>query len=298
MSNLRFSVVSGDQGTSITAFIDGQALSANDGHPNFEAILDACLGGRRDGLEDLFDTEAVLVERFNSISDRVQVRGGVVYFDGNPVHNTLTNHIVFALREGTKNFTPFVRFFERIEANPIQDSKEYLYQWLMAEKFSITDDGMIVGYKSVYAFEDGYRSVSSGTASVNGVEFQHTSIPQREGDVVTMPRSSVALDPSQACSVGLHVGTWNYASTFSGDVKIEVLVDPSDVVSVPHDCNGNKMRVCKYTVGRRISGKQSNVVVASYGDDDEYCVQCGGFTDDFCVYCEGCSVCDDDCSCD
>jgi hypothetical protein len=50
-----------------------------------------------------------------------------------------------------------------------------------------------------------------------------------------------------ACSAGLHVGTYDYALRFTRFV-IEVLVDPRDVVSVPTDCNDQKMRTCKYLV--------------------------------------------------
>lgn len=67
-----------------------------------------------------------------------------------------------------------------------------------------------------------------------------------------MPRSQVTADSGIGCSAGLHVGTWDYAVTFLGhDTPVlAVLVSPRDVVSVPTDCDAQKMRVCRYQVLR------------------------------------------------
>ena len=91
-----------------------------------------------------------------------------------------------------------------------------------------------------------FRTVSSGTASVNGVE-QTGTIRNNIGDVVTMPRNAVEDDPKVACHVGLHVGSFSYANGF-GRHLLTVKVDPADVVSVPEDHGNQKMRVCAYTV--------------------------------------------------
>ena len=48
----------------------------------------------------------------------------------------------------------------------------------------------------------------------------------------------------------MHVGTFDYASSWAGNSGKVVLVkfDPSDIVSVPTDCEHQKMRVSGYTV--------------------------------------------------
>jgi hypothetical protein len=61
--------------------------------------------------------------------------------------------------------------------------------------------------------------------------------------VVRMARHEVQDDPYNSCSTGLHVGTFNYARGF-GDTRIRVRINPADVVSVPHDGAGEKIRVC------------------------------------------------------
>jgi hypothetical protein len=39
-----------------------------------------------------------------------------------------------------------------------------------------------------------------------------------------------------------------YAKGYSGDILVEVIISPKDVVSVPIDYNNQKMRVCRYKV--------------------------------------------------
>lgn len=64
-------------------------------------------------------------------------------------------------------------------------------------------------------------------------------------------------NPSQDC-VGLHVGTWQYASTFS-ERTLEVEVHPRDVVSVPN-YDKNKMRVCRYKVVKELTKRYETPV--------------------------------------
>lgn len=270
MSNYKYQIVGGNQGQSVTVFYDGKIYSANDGHPNFLRILDAIARNvDAPAVLRLFDTAAEVEARFNLVSGRVTLKGGVIYFDGRPINNAVTTHIVRSLDEGNDNFAPFVNFLVKLQQNPIKDSVETLFNWLQAEQFSLTERGDIIGYKSVYSVDsETYRSVSSGTASVNGVS-QTGQIKQGIGDVVTMPRAGVTLDPKSACNVGLHVGTYGYAQSFSGDTIIEVVVNPADVVSVPHDCSGQKMRVCQYTVAQVSTAKHAEAVVFDEDDEDE-----------------------------
>lgn len=274
--NYKFQIVGGAQGESIAVFYNGVIYNANDGHPNFERIRNAIhMQLDAEKFLALFDTGQAVRERFNAVSDRVQVTGNSIVFDGQVVNNTLTKHIVRSLDEGNDNFAPFINFLIKVESNPVFDSREHLWRWLESENFTLTDEGNILGYKSVYTNGAAtFKSVSSGTASVNG-KSQTGQIVQSIGDTVTMPRAKVTLNPSQACSHGLHVGTYGYASDFSGDTILEVVVDPADVVSVPHDCSGNKMRVCRYVVKAVSQAKHSEAVAFDDDNDDDECCDCG-----------------------
>jgi len=199
------------------------------------------------------------------------------------------------LDEGVDDWKPLIAFLEKVQQNPQEHSRNQLFEWLTRQVFTITDDGDIIGYKSVKSDgAGGFTSISSGTALVNG-EVKTGRIPQRVGDVVTMPRSEVAFDPSQGCSTGLHVANWDYASTWtSHDAVLAVAVNPRDVVSVPTDCDFQKVRVCRYTVIETVDHVKEALVYAytdqaddrdyddedDYDDDDEYCDYCDEYGHD------------------
>lgn len=63
-------------------------------------------------------------------------------------------------REGG-NAPAIVKFLERLERNPSAASRSQLFAWLKAGGFSITSDGLVVGFKAVTS--DGF-SISQGVS--------------------------------------------------------------------------------------------------------------------------------------
>lgn len=218
-----------------------------DTHANFGDLVEMAATGD-EGVYESADIGRAMQRKFDDVVDgRVAIRDGIVYFDDDPMDNALTKAIV-NFHEQDEDFGPLVRFFENVMANPQPESREQFYRWVEHHDFPIDTDGNIVAYKSVQSTGSGdYLSISSGTAYVNGVK-QTGRIRQGLGDVVTMPRSEVQHDPTVACHVGLHAGTYDYANSFSGDTLMFVVINPRDVVSVPHDCTSQKVRVCRYEV--------------------------------------------------
>ena len=126
-------------------------------------------------------------------------------------------------------------FWKRCQCNPRKESVQQLFAFVSRHLLTITDEGLFVAYKAV---RNNYYDKHSGT------------FDNHPGLVVTMPRGEVTFDPNMHCAAGLHVSNYDYAHGFAdGDDRIVVcLVDPADVVSVPHDCDAQKIRVCKYIV--------------------------------------------------
>ncbi|WP_236949445.1 hypothetical protein [Mycolicibacterium goodii] len=164
------------------------------------------------------------------------------------------------------DLAPLGAFLRRLERNPSPASRSQLFGWLKAGGFTLTTDGLIVGYKSVRA--DG-RSAHEGREPVTvqrqdgSVETVVGHVPYPVGATVWMARDLVNDDRTSACSVGLHVGTYSYAECFSEQMLV-VLVDPADVVSVPTDSNAQKMRVCRLYVAARHDGDQISEAVIDH----------------------------------
>lgn len=270
------SIIRGEEGEVITVFLDGEVQVAQDDHPNFSAIKERVLDeyDAGEGLADLFDPSISIALEFDRLTDRISVANGRVFLDGDEVDSTLTRHIIRAKNEGS-DLAPLVSFFESVSQNPNEHSREQLYDWVKAqgEGLSIDSLGRIVGYKGVTRDSRGRRvSVHSGYAIVDGVEVTG-QIPNEIGSVVEMPRSKVAHDPGQSCSTGLHVAVRSYAQGWSqGGGVLEVRVEPRDVVSVPTDAGGEKVRVCRYYIsGESVAPRTEAVVYDEYdADEDDY----------------------------
>jgi hypothetical protein len=72
------------------------------------------------------------------------------------------------------------------------------------------------------------------------------------GETVSIDRGKVDDNRDKGCSAGLHCGALDYVRDYgsedSGDHIMIVKVNPMDAVSVPHDCQHQKLRVCQYQV--------------------------------------------------
>lgn len=243
--------------SSIVVVAGGKVYPATADHPKFAMIVAECKDweSRSNRLSeqkqrvarivDLFDRAEAIGNRFAQLSERVKVMAGRVYFDGTAVDNALSRLIVKFL-DAEQDFMPLVNFMEKIETNPNPHSREHLFRWLQKHDYSLCPDGDFTAYKAVKT--DG-KSSHSGKAIVNN-EWMEGNILWAPGTVVEMPRDEVAFDPSRGCSTGLHVGNWQFASTFlSGPKKmLSIKINPRDVVSVPTESNDEKMRVCRARV--------------------------------------------------
>lgn len=250
--SIQFTLTAAEDGTqNLAVFTEGQLVVMDSTNPNFYKALAAANGDRplpTDELLNLFSIANSVRDAFQQVTDRVQIEHGVVYLDEEPVESAVTRQIVRLFHEGAP-MLPLVRFLEKIEENPSYNSRNQAFEWFRNHDITITEDGDVIAYKGVYADGNGgYRSGHTGTAYVNGHRYERTYIPNAVGDVVEMERRDVADDPNSACSAGLHVGTYDYARSYAQGAMLKVRVDPADVVSVPHDASGQKIRVTRYVV--------------------------------------------------
>lgn len=287
-----YHIISREDGTAyLTVFIPGEnPLTVADDHPNYDQVLQAVQAGETaEKIRELADIPHAIATRFERITTRVTVANGTVYFDGDEVHSSIADAIVRALEEQDDEtaYTALALFLEKVASNPEPHSREQLFDWLAAHRFVLTVNGDIVGHKGmVYDEESGSYgpSYGHGYVNINGVRHEGGT-GQEPGDFVELPRSEVSHDPASSCSFGLHVGTPGYAASY-GDTQVLVIVNPRDVVSVPTEAGGGKVRVCRYL----LLGRADNIglegyvvlpqqeferVLADEPEEQETCVSCG-----------------------
>lgn len=272
MAEIKVTLVDlGDQRT-LSAFYDGRSYVATDSHPHWDKILNGVLADDPDALR-YFDLKEAVAEKFERLSERVALVGGNITFDGDVVDNSLTKQVLRFLEEGVEDWKPLVAFWEKLQTNPSEYSREQLYKFLDKNDFAVTADGDIVAYKGVaLSNKEGfkYASVHSGSNSVTVDGVSDTGrVHQNVGSVVEMARSVVNSDADSTCSTGLHVSTYRYAQSYAGGGMLRVLVNPRDVVSVPNEASAEKVRVSRYVVDAVVSEPFSGPVWAPEADYDE-----------------------------
>jgi hypothetical protein len=241
--------------SNITANVNGKAYTVASTHANFAAIREMIVSDSNDieALVNLFDI-SVAVKKY--CGNRIEVSHGAVKYKGEAMHNYVTDKILQFMREGLP-VTPIVNFLDRLLANPSKRAVEELYKFLEHKNMPLTPEGYFLAYKGVRA---DYRDKHTG-------KFRNAV-----GDVLSMARRDVCDDADIGCSYGFHAGSLKYANDWAGtDGHLMIVqIDPADVVSVPKDCNCQKLRTCKYeVVGEQIDRSAlSDSYTDAYSDDD------------------------------
>lgn len=242
---------------SVTYIEDGITRRLDSDDPKFAPVVAKLAAG--EDPSDLLHPEVRILGYFNE----AVVVDGVVTYKGEPLHGAVAAKILRYARDGV-DASRIVKFLDLLALNPSRRSREQLFDWAERANLVIDEDGYVVGYKGVQ--NDG-TSVHAGGAYVNG-EWVDGHVPNEVGSVITMERSNVQDDHTVDCSHGLHVGTYEYASSF-GARLLTVRFSPADVVSVPN-YDTSKLRCCGYEV-LAISPERVDHLYDpdSFEDDDE-----------------------------
>lgn len=196
-----------------------------------------------------------------------KVVNGVVQVDGEVLPDSLSKRIIDFINEGLPH-KPLLLFWQNCKLNPDPRAKTDLYAFLEHNGHPITADGCFIGYRNVRKLADG-RLVDWNTGNFDN----------SVGKIVRMKRDECDANPNQTCSRGLHVAAMDYAKGFhteSEAVLVDVKINPKDVVAIPTDYNGQKMRVCEFQVVAINAGliqrpcyDPENVVDADEDEDED-----------------------------
>ncbi len=230
----------------ITIFWEGKPYSVRKDNANFKPLRQALFDGDYNNLEQYLDIRRA-VENF--VQGDIEVREEVVYYKGNRLHGVVVDKLLEMLRSGMKDSAPLTNFIARLQANPSANSVNELYSFLSYKSLPTTPEGKVLGYKGV---QKDYWSTTGNadTIVLQGETNARHQILNEVGATIEVARNSVDDNKDRHCSHGLHIGSYDYASSWSGsDGKLLVVeFDPEDAVSVPTDCDFQKLRVCKYKV--------------------------------------------------
>lgn len=122
--------------------------------------------------------------------------------------------------------------------------------------------------------EDLYKQLGTDDVAPTYTDGYTGTFNIKIGEVVSMPREKCDSVQENTCSNGLHVAGKGWLSrNYFGGHSLMVLVNPTDVVAVPHADNYGKMRTCAYYPIQVVQwDKEGNIIDNDIED---------GFEDDF-----------------
>ncbi|MBC8395082.1 MAG: hypothetical protein H8E05_00130 [Bacteroidetes bacterium] len=216
---------------SLTVVVEGKAHTMNSNHPSWQRAVQDIKDENWDNLPFHFDV-ASAVEDY--VDGNIEVKDGAVYYKGEVVDNHVVDRLLSFMRENLP-YKPLVRFLDKLMDNPSQRATNELYRFLEHKNMPLTPEGNFLAYKGVnHDFTDKYTGKFSNAV----------------GQTLEMSRNTVCDDANIGCSSGFHAGSHEYAKGYAsgGGNLMVVEISPADVVSVPHDCDCQKLRTTKYKV--------------------------------------------------
>lgn len=247
-----------------TVTLNGQPHLFDPSHPHYTSLIQCVHAGDADELVNLLNT-GLQVENWSH--GDFEFAEGILLFEGEQVAKDPTNRIVECMQQGFPHefmLNYLTNLYDNVSERAVQES----YKWSSHKGLPITEDGMLVGYKGVRTYTGETIQGKNGEIKEGDLVDIYTgnSFRNNVGDTASMKRRQVCDDHTQGCDSGLHVGTYDYACNWAGNTGVVVLVkfNPKDIVSVPSDCNCEKMRVSSYEV---ISVAREQLEEAVYSED-------------------------------
>jgi len=212
-------------------------------HINWKQVERAYQAQNLEKVLDLIDVKDAIK---TTSGGKFIVKDGAILHNGEKVNGYLFDRILNFLEKGMP-YKRLLIFAQKLWENPSEETRSRLYKFLEHGNNPITDDGCFLAYKGV---QSDYFSITAGKLKLlKGRTNEKGQIFNGVGEEVVVDRSEVNPDSYQTCSFGLHAGSYKYANQFKGSGKLMIVkIDPKDVVSVPQDEGGAKLRTCRYEV--------------------------------------------------
>lgn len=256
---------------SVVLNYNGKTVVISNGDKRFQAVIDCIKTG------DLNDIPCIVEIEKSFEGTGIELRDGLLWEGENPMPSELSDRILKFKELGLPYDTLF-KFWDNLKKNPSFNARKMMFKFLEHNGIPLTQDGCFIAYRGV---SEDFKDKHTGR------------FDNRPGSVCEMDRNAVDDNPNNTCSSGLHVACYDYAKGF-GERLVEVKVNPSDVVAVPTDYNGTKMRTCKFEVVQECEKIREELV---YGQPNRSPADWAKVEDspEADEGCKGCDECDEPC---
>lgn len=255
--------------TSVTIIIAGKPITIMQQNADYETVVDLVKNQKTNGITpeelhvklDSINNAEETFKKVNKTSGRktkgisisIDKKEGLVYFTKGGKRYNLEKSLsldFIRIAKAKRSNKTLRMFIENIAKNPNPETLDNLFDFIKHQKLLITKDGHFLAYRGV---RDDWMDAHSG-------KFDNSV-----GQKLSMPREECDANRSQSCSRGFHAGSFDYANGHS-QKTILIKINPADIVAVPYDYNGQKMRICAYEVVQDITNVTSPLTQADVKD--------------------------------
>lgn len=239
---------------SISAVINGEVLTVTADEATFEPCLEAVRTSDWQKVEELCrlrNKKAVDYQEIIS-SCGFKVQGGYVVMNNGTGKvalggiDTIVKRLNNLALEGNQDGIERIgRFVDKVLDNPDAEIMNRIVDFIKFADVEIDSEGNLITYKYV---DSDYLDSHSKTLS------------NQPGSEVFMKRILVDANIDNECSTGLHVCALSYAFKFWSANKrlVRCKLNPRDIVAIPRDYKGAKIRCCRYLVTEDVTAKFLN----------------------------------------
>lgn len=185
------------------------------------------------------------LKSFSSIKEKlinwgagyVTVVNSQIYYKNELIDDVLSKFILYLVKNNDQDLQYWCNFLDTIQNCSSSHVYDRLFLFISKNDLAISKDG-----RSIYA----WKVIGS-----NYKDKYTNTIDNSIGQYVSMPRNKVTIDNNISCSSGLHVASLDYLRSCyaaTGDRLVIVKVNIEDIVSIPNDYEGSKIRVSAYSV--------------------------------------------------
>ena len=247
-------------------------------HINYDAVIDAVRNNDEATIHKLCNVAKTIENNFASIEGKVRVENGHVYYDNLLLDGIIVDRILGFIKHKL-SVQPLLKFINKLYENPSSRAISELYKFLENKNMPITPSGNFLAYKGV---QSDYLSITAGNIEVIKGGVFNGKISNAVGQEIEVKRNQVCDDKDIPCSKGLHAGSLKYATEFGKRGKVVIVeINPANVVSIPSDCECQKLRTCAYKVVGEFEVPLNDNYCDAYsscgdGGDDDGCSDSDG----------------------
>jgi hypothetical protein len=218
--------------TGVVFFIDSTVNHYPRSKPNYDVLIEKLERNDEDGYEEFLTSNAAKVSNLLSGYPDFTIKQGKLYYK-NEVQTDYLSRKIVEFYEAGRPVEAQINFFLNVQENPSFRAREEAYKFVEFNSLPITRKGTFLAYKRIRA---DWTDVHTGTIS------------NHIGAQPSMLRNLVDDDPDRTCSNGFHICAFGYLQYFPGERIVVIEQNPRNIVAVPRDYNGTKMRVTTYLV--------------------------------------------------